>query len=143
MTLSLSQIREPNPIKTTSGEEHGLMKVVSNSVVDSEGKRFKEKDREAMKKQRAEDSKMVRVTYINTKGSKFPFEIPYCMWDGDPILSYKFLADQDYDIPKGLMDLVNKKRIQKRSGLLDKSGKELMQDTQEPYEHRFVLAAGM
>lgn len=130
-------------MKTSSGEEHGLMKVVSNSVVDSEGKRFKEKDRESMKKQRMEESKMVRVTYINTKGSKIPFELPYCMWDGDPILSYKFLADHEYDIPKGLMDLVNKKRVTKRSGLIDKSGKELMQDSQESYEHRFVLAAGV
>jgi len=118
MTLSLSQIKEPSPMKTASG------------------------DREAMKKQRTEDSKMVKVTYINTKGSKLPFELPYCMWDGDPILTYKFLPDNDYDIPKGLVDLVNKKRIRKQSGLLDKSGKELMQDSMEPYEHRFV-AAGM
>lgn len=135
---TLAMIREPNPMKTPSGEEHGLMKVVSNSVPDSEGKRFKEKDREAMKKDRAEQSKMVKVTYINTKGSKFPFELPYCMWDGDPILSYKFLPDHDYEIPKGLVDLVNKKKIQKRSGLLDKNSKELLVDTQEISEHRFV-----
>ena len=138
MTVMLSSIKEATPLKTASGEEHGLMKVVSNSVPDSEGKRFKEKDRASMKKLRDEESKMVKAVYINTKGSKYPYEMSYCNWDGDPILSYKFLPDQEYEIPKGLADKVNSKKIQKRSGLLDKGGKELMSDTQELGEHRFV-----
>lgn len=135
---TLSQIREPSPMKTASGEEHGLFKVVANSVPDSEGKRFKEKDRVAMKKMRDEESRMVKVQYINTKGPQERLERPYMKWDGDPILSYKFIPDHEYEIPKGLVDEVNNKKYTKRSDLLGKDGKPLMIDQVVTSEHRFV-----
>ena len=136
--MSLSHIKEANPMTTPSGEEHGLIKVTGNSVPDSEGKRFKEKDREAMAKLRKDESKMVKATYINKKGTPERLEMTYCRWDGDPLLQYKFIPENDYEIPKGLIDQVNNKKTQKRSGLLDKSGKPLMTDTVETGDHRFV-----
>lgn len=135
---TLSSIREPNPQKTTSGEEHGLIKVVANSVPNSEGKRFKEKDRTSMQKMRDEESKMVKVQYINTKGSEQRLTLPYMRWDGDPILTYNFIPEHEYEIPQGLKDMVNLKKNQKRSDLIDKSGKPMMMDKLESSEHRFV-----
>lgn len=134
----LSNIREANPMTTMSGEQHGLMKVVGNSVVDSDFKRFKEKDRPKMESLRKEQSRMVKATYINTEGSHERLELTYCLWDGDPLLSYKFIPEQEYEIPKGLVDQVNNKKIQKRSDLLDKSGKPLMKDEMATTVHRFV-----
>jgi len=125
-------------MKTPTGQEHGLVKVVGNSVVFNDYKRFKESDREKMKKMHLDECKMVKVTYINTKGADLPLELIYCNWDGDPLLSYKFLPDHEYEIPKGLKDMVNKKKIKKRSGLVDKNNKDLMVDSDVPGEHRFV-----
>ena len=136
---TLSSIREPNPQVTPSGEEHGLIKVVANSVPNSVGKRFKEKDRVAMQKMRDEESRMVKVQYINTKGSQERLERPYMRWDGDPVLTYRFIPEHEYEVPKGLVDEVNGKKIQKRSDLLDpKTGKPMLMDKLESSEHRFV-----
>lgn len=140
--ISLSNIREPNPMKTPSGEEHGLIKVVANSVPNSEGKRFNEKDRVSMQKLRDEESRMVKVQYINTKGTQERLERPYMRWDGDPVLTYRFIPEEVYEIPKGLMDEVNSKRLPKRSGLIDpRTKQELLTDKLEMSEHRFVPVA--
>ena len=136
--MSLSNIKEANPQVLPSGEEHGLLKVVGNSVPDSEGKRFKEKDRAPMASLRKEQSKMVKCQYINKKGNSERLEMTYCLWDGDPLLTYKFVPDQEYEIPKGLVEMVNNKKTMKRSGLLDAKGKALMTDVAEGTEHRFI-----
>lgn len=136
---TLSSIREPNPQRTASGEEHGLIKVVANSVPNSEGKRFKEKDRVSMQKLRDEQSRMVKVQYINTRGTEQRLTLPYMLWDGDPILTYNFIPEHEYEIPQGLKDLVNQKKKQKRSDLIDPHTKQpMMTDKLESTEHRFV-----
>lgn len=136
--MSLQHIKEPNPQRTPKGMEHGLVKVVSNSVPDNEFKRFKEKDRPAMQKLKADQCKMKKAVYINTKGKKDPFERPYCNWDGDPILSYKFLPEHEYEVPQGLIDEVNALKTHKRSGLLGPNEMPLLNDEVEPSEHRFI-----
>ena len=141
--MSLAHIKQPDPQKLASGEEHGLLKVNANSVPFSEYKRFKEKDRAAMEKLHKEQSKMIKCQYINKKGKNERLEITHCDWDGDPLLSYKFVPDQEYEIPKGLIDKVNKKKKQKRSDLLGRDGKPLMQDSQETGDDLFIpLVAG-
>lgn len=136
--MSLAHIREADPKTLPSGEQHGLLKVVGNSVPDSEGKRFKEKDRPQMAALRKDQSKMVKCQYINKKGDAERLDMTFCLWDGDPLLTYKFVPDQEYEIPKGLVDQVNNKKVMKRSGLLDKNNKPLMVDSQEGTEHRFI-----
>jgi hypothetical protein len=139
MQATIANIREPNPMKTESGEEHGLIKVVANSVPNSDGKRFKEKDRESMKKMRDEQSKMVKKQYINMKGPQERLEIPYMLWDGDPVLTYRFIPDHIYDIPQGLVDMVNEKTVPKRSDLIDPNTKKIAtMDSKMKTEHRFV-----
>ena len=141
--MSLSHIKQPDPQRLPSGEEHGLMKVLANSVPFNEYKRFKEKDRPSMEKMHKDQSKMIKCQYINKKGKNERLEMTYCLWDGDPLLAYKFVPDQEYDVPRGLIEMVNKKKVQKRSDLLDKSGKPLMQDSQESGDDMFIpLVAG-
>lgn len=138
MTLTIANIREPAPMKTLSGEEHGLIKVLGNSVPDNDFKRFKEKDRPAMKKQKEEDGKMVKAIYINIKGSDQRLPMTYNKWDGDPLLAYKFIPDQEYEVPKGLVEQVNAKKINKRSGIVGLNGQPMLMDQLVSSEHRFV-----
>lgn len=136
---TLSNIREPNPMRTASGEEHGLIKVVANSVPNSEGKRFKENHRTSMQKMRDDESRMIKAQYINTKGADQRLTLPYMRWDGDPILTYNFIPEHEYEVPKGLVDMINSKRNPKRSDLIDPKTKQpLLTDKMEQSEHRFV-----
>lgn len=134
----LSNIREPNPLRTSSGEEHGLVKVTGNSVQDSDFKRFKEKDRSTMESLRKDESKLIKVRYINTKGANERLSLTYCRWDGDPLLSYNFIPNSEYEIPKGLIKQINEKKNHRRSGLLDSKGSPLAADQMESSEHMFV-----
>lgn len=136
--MSLQHIKEPTPQRTASGEEHGLVKVLANSVPFNEYKRFKEKDRPSMEKLHKDQSKMVKVMYINKKSNTERKEMVYNLWDGDPLLGYKFIPDHEYDVPLGLIHMVNKKKKQKRTGLVDKNNKALMQDIEESGDEMFV-----
>lgn len=137
--MSLANIKEPNPQKTHSGEEHGLIKVLANSVPPNSYQRFKEKDRGSMEKLHKEQSRLVKVQYIHKKGKAERREMSYCLWDGDPILSYRFIPDHEYEVPKGLIDMVNGNKRQKRSDLLDPyTNKPLLRDELESGDDMFV-----
>lgn len=136
----IANIKEANPQFTPSGEKHGLVNVYGNSVPDNDFKRFKEKDRPAMKKMKEEDGKLVKAICINTKDSTRRLPMVYNKWDGDPLLQYIFIPDQEYEIPKGLVEQVNSKKLNKRSGILNKNGQPMMLDQQVPGEWRFVAA---
>lgn len=137
--MSLAHIKEPNPQRTASGEEHGLLKVLANSVPFNEYKRFKEKDRPQMEKLHKEQSKMQKCMYINKKGKNERREMTYNLWDGDPLLAYKFIPDQEYDVPMGLINLVNKVKKQKRSGLVNPhTNQALMKDEMESGDDQFI-----
>lgn len=136
--MTLQHIKEPNPQRTSTGEEHGLIKVTANSVPFNNYQRFKEKDRASMEKLHKEQSKLVKVVYINKKSSNERKETTYNLWDGDPLLQYKFIPDHEYEVPLGLVHMINKKKKQRRSGLVDKYNKQLMQDVEESGDELFV-----
>lgn len=141
MALTVRDIKEPDVQVLPNGQEHGLLKVYSNSVPDNEFKRFKEKDRPAMQSLHKDEGRMVKVMYMNRKDPDKKWEKPYCRWDGDPVLQYKFLHNQTYLVPYGLIKETKEYKGKKRSGLLDpKTNKELMADTDEQCEHYFVSA---
>ena len=57
----------------------------------------------------------------------------------DPLLAYKFIPDNEYEIPMGLINLVNKVRKQKRSGLINPHTKQpLMKDEFESGDDAFI-----
>lgn len=144
MSLTIRDIREPSPQVMANGEEHGLIKVTANSVPDNEFKRFKEKDRPTMQSLYKDDSRMVTVTYVNRISRDKRYERPYCRWDGDPVLQYRFIPEQTYTVPYGLVKEVNEFKLKKRSDLLDpNTGKTALIDSDTESEHKFISAAAI
>jgi hypothetical protein len=126
---------------TPDGREHGLVNEVANSVAFDDFAKFKEKDRENMRKQKKEDARLVKAQYLNKKGKGEMLERPYCRYAGDTIQSWKFIHGETYEVPIGLVNEVNNPlyRPRKRAGLLNpKTGIALETDEYEEPMHRFV-----
>ena len=125
---------------TENGLEHGLINTVGNSVPDDGMKRFAEKDKEEMRKKKKEAERIVSAQYFNKDGANERLERPYMDWAGQPITMWRFIHGHTYNVPKGLVDDVNSphKRTKKRSGLVDKHGKELAMDEWAEPQHRFT-----
>jgi hypothetical protein len=125
--------------KTASGEEHGLVNTVSNSVQDNGFKRFAADFREQMKKNKQEDEKIVKARYLNSRKGKEMLERPYARYEGQPITMWKFIHNHVYDVPKGLVDEVNTQAAMiKRSEILDAKGMPTTRDTEHEKLHQFV-----
>lgn len=131
--MSLTQV-------TANGLQHGLINSVGNSVPDNGFKRFAEKDRPKMEKNKKEDERIVKAQYLNKDGANERLERAYMKYEGQPITTWRFLHGEIYDVPKGLVDDVNdpNKRTRKRSGLIGKDGKPLETDQYDELQHRFV-----
>jgi hypothetical protein len=127
-------------LETATGEKHGLINVLANSVPFDDFAKMDAKTKAECQKQKAHDSKIVKVRYINHRGANERLSRPYMRWAGDPIQMWNFIPDQEYDVPRGLVDEVNdKRRIPKRmSGLLDAHGKALLVDQPGQRIHEFV-----
>jgi hypothetical protein len=129
---------------TPEGLEHGLINTLGNSVPDDGFKRFAEKDRPKMEKQKKEDERIVEAQYLHKDGIKDNrperLERPYMNWAGQPITMWRFLHGHVYKVPKGLVDDVNSphKRTKKRTGLIDSKGQPLLSDQVSDPVHRFV-----
>lgn len=126
---------------TQTGEEHGLINTLGNSVKDDGMNRFAEKDRAKMQKMKTEDARIVKARYLHKDGKNEKLERPYCNWGGDPITMWRFLHDNVYEVPKGLVDDVNSpnKRQKKRAGfLVNGKGEPLETDQLEDPIHRFI-----
>lgn len=126
------------PIKNNM--RHGLVNRVANSVPDDGFKRFAEKDRERMKKLRAEQSRLVKVRYINYKGATEILETQYMKWDGDPIDSWRFIHGEEYEVPMGLVEQVNDKSkwLPVRSDVVDVNGKPTTKDGKSQQVHELI-----
>ena len=131
---------QANPMKTQSGEEHGLSNVVGNSVQDDGMKRFSEKDRPKMESLKKEECRIVKARYMNHRGPNERLEKPYCRWAGEPIQMWRFIPGQVYDVPKGLVDEVNdpNKVLKQRSEILDKNGQPTTKEGAGMRIHEFV-----
>ena len=126
---------------TASGEKHGLINSVGNSVkAEDRFKNITEKNKEKAEKQRKEDCRMVKARYINHRGNHERLSKPYCRYAGDPIQTWHFIPEQEYEVPKGLVDEVNdpNKRLARRSEILDSSGKPTLKDGPGERIHEFV-----
>ena len=126
---------------TKSGEKHGLINRVANSVPDTGFKNFPEKDRVSMEKARKEDNKAVKARYINHKDKSRKLTLPYCKYAGDTVDTWSFIHNQEYDLPMGLVKQVNDRTWapKKRSGLINPNTSEMLESDQpEDQEHEFV-----
>jgi hypothetical protein len=104
---------------TASGEQHGLIRTVANSVPDTGFKHMEPKWREQAKKMREEDHKTVKARYLNKIGNHERLTKPYCRWAGDPIHTYHLIPGYVYELPMGFVNEINNKKDIQRSDRVD------------------------
>lgn len=134
---------------TASGEQHGLINTLTNSVPFDDFKNFTPSNKSKLEKEKKEDSRLVKAEYMNSRGRHERLTKPYCKYAGDPIQIWHFIPGKTYEIPVGLVKEVNdtNKRLKKRSGLVsidgnavNKDESPLSQDEEGEWLHKFVAA---
>lgn len=125
---------------TDSGEVHGLIKSVGNSV---HGKGNLEhmtgSNKEKAEKLRKEEQKIIKARYINYQGESERLDKTYMRWAGDPIESYHFIPNHVYEVPFGLVKEVNANQgLKVRSEVLDKNGEPSVNEKKSKKIHEFV-----
>lgn len=117
-------------LATASGEMHGLINTLTNTVPFDEFKNMKPEHKKQMESERKEDSKTVKAEYMNSRGRHERLTKPYCKYAGDPIQIWHFIPGKTYEVPLGLVKEVNDstKKIPKRSGLISIDGEPIRKD---------------
>ena len=131
---------------TASGEAHGLINTLTNSVQHDDFKAFKAEHKKQLEAEKKEDARLVQAEYLNSRGRHERLTKPYCKYAGDPITVWHFIPGKVYTVPLGLVKEVNdkNKHIPKRSGLLTVDGKDvndgrpLEKDEEGEWLHKFV-----
>lgn len=113
---------------TASGEMHGLINTLTNSVENNDFKHMKPSTKALLEKEKKEDARLVKVEYVNRKGKHERLTKPYCKYAGDPILMYHLIPGKVYELPIGFVKEVNEKKNVKRSGLLEVDGEKVTRD---------------
>ena len=117
-------------MSTASGELHGLINTLTNSVPNDDFKHFKPEHKKELENMKKEDSKVVKAEYMNSRGRHERLTKPYCRYAGDPIQIWHFIPGITYDVPLGLVKEVNdsSKKIPRRSGLVSIDGEPMRKD---------------
>ncbi len=129
---------------TASGEQHGLINTLTNSVSFDDFKSMTPANKAKLEKEKKEDSRLVKAEYMNSRGRHERLVKPYCKYAGDPIQIFNFIPGKVYDVPLGLVKEVNEKVMPKRSGLIEGattfegSGAPLDKDEEGSWLHKFV-----
>ncbi len=115
---------------TTSGEQHGLVNTLTNSVPFDDFKNFTPTNKSKLEKEKKEDSRLVKAEYLNSRGRHERLTKAYCRYSGDPIQIWHFIPGKTYEVPFGLVKEVNDKTkvLPKRSGLVSIDGNDLKKD---------------
>lgn len=126
---------------TETGEQHGLINTLANSVSAADA--FKNMDPEwksKAEKMKKDDSRMVKARYINHRGMNERLDKPYCRYAGEPIRMYHLIPGYTYELPMGFIKEINEPLHQpmKRSGLLNKDGQALPSDKKGDSVHELV-----
>jgi hypothetical protein len=110
------------PMYTQSGEAHGLVNILTNSVESNDNKHFSPENKIKIEKEKKEDSKIVKVKYHNQKGNHERLDKPYCKYAGDPIQVYHLIPGYVYDLPLGMVKEIQEMKKVERSGLQERDG---------------------
>ena len=113
---------------TPSGEAHGLINRLTNSVLFDDFKHMAPDIKAKVEKEKKEDARIVKVKYINMRGSHERLQKPYCKYAGEPICQYNLIPNYVYELPMGMVKEVNEVKLPKRSGLVSLDGKDLNKD---------------
>lgn len=134
---------------TATGEQHGLVNTLTNSVVFDDFKNMKPEHKKQLEAEKKEDSKIVKAEYMNSRGKHERLTKPYCKYAGDPIQIWHFIPGKVYEVPLGLVKEVNDKNkiMKKHSGLISidgnnarKDGAPLDSDEEGEWLHKFVAS---
>lgn len=135
---------------TASGEEHGIINVLTNSVQFDDFKHMKPEHKKELERQKKEDARIVKAEYMNSRGMHERLTKPYCKYAGDPIQIWHFIPGKTYEVPLGLVNEVNDKNkvMKRREGLVSIDGEPTRKD-QSPLDrdeegewlHKFVAAS--
>jgi hypothetical protein len=132
---------------TASGEAHGLINTMTNSVENNDFKHMAPHVKAKLEKEKKEDSRMVKAEYFNRMGAHERLTKPYCRYAGDPIQIWNFIPGRTYEVPFGLIKEVNDKEMPRRSELVsvdgvevNEDGKPLKKDQKGEWVHRFISA---
>lgn len=125
---------------TPSGERHGIINRVANSVKDDGFKHMSPETKAKAEKLKKEEARIVKARYINYQGPNERLVKPYMRWAGDTIDYYNLIPDQVYELPMGFINEVNdpSKRKPKRSGLMDAQGRPLPEDGPGEIIHQLI-----
>lgn len=125
---------------TASGEVHGLINSVGNSV-QGQGNlsHMAPADKEKAEKLKKEEQKIVKARYINYRGPQERLDKMYMRWAGEPIEKYHFIPNEVYEVPMGLVKEINESPgLVKRSEVLDANGTPTVRDGASIKTHEFV-----
>lgn len=125
-------------LKTKQGEEHGLINEYPNSVKDDNFKSMSPAQKEKLEKEKKDDNKLVEARYINKRSANERLTKYYCRWAGDKIQQWKFIPEQVYKVPYGLVKEINSIQPIVRSEVLDANGLPTLKDGTGEREHEFV-----
>lgn len=134
-------------LSTASGELHGLINTLTNSVPFDDFKHMKPEHKKELEKQKKEDARLVKAEYMNSRGRHERLTKPYCKYAGDPIQIWHLIPGRVYELPLGLVNEVNDKNkvMKKRAGLLEVDGKPVQhneapldKDEEGDWLHRLV-----
>ena len=105
-------------LATASGEQHGLINTLGNSVAGEGNLASMEPGMKSKcEKLRKEESRIVKARYINHRGMHERLSKPYLRWAGDKIQLYHLIPGHTYDLPLGFVNEVNASGLKKRSSL--------------------------
>jgi hypothetical protein len=134
-------------MSTASGELHGLINTLTNSVPFDDFKNMKPEHKKELERQKKEDSRLVKAEYMNSRGRNERLTKPYCKYSGDPIQIWHFIPGKIYEVPMGLVNEVNDKNkiMKKREGLISVDGNPvkndespLNRDEEGDWLHKFI-----
>lgn len=134
---------------TASGEQHGLVNTLTNSVPFDDFKNMKPEHKKELERQKKDDCKLVKAEYMNSRGRHERLTKPYCKYAGDPIQIWHFIPGKVYEVPFGLVNEVNDKTkiMKKREGLVSIDGSSvtkdeipLSRDEEGEWLHKFVAS---
>jgi len=134
-------------MSTASGELHGLINTLTNSVPDDGFKAMTPEHKKQLEAEKKEDARIVEAEYLNSRGRHERLTKAYCRYAGTPIQIWHFIPGRVYKVPLGLVKEVNDKNkiLKKRSGLLavdgndvNKDGRPLDTDQEGEWLHKFV-----
>jgi hypothetical protein len=126
-------------MRTASGEEHGLINRLPNSVADKGFAHMSPENKAKAEKLRKEESRIVKARYLNSRGQNERLDKPYCRYAGDTIDVYHLIPGEVYDLPMGMVNEINgSPGLPKRSELLDANGKPTVRDGMAEKIHQLV-----